>query len=406
MTPRALLVCPWPPVPMRSGRAIRMMHLIGGLADSMEIDLVANDRGPIAEADLAPLRALCRRVEIVSSRREPPWRQAPRALGRLLRGQPFETKYFERPEFLDTVRARAASERYAVALVEETATGAALPALRPLHGARTVLLMHDMAHLQFRRMFRTERNPLEKLKLLLTWWPMRTWEPRTAGRFDLVVTVSEHERRILAAVNPAVRALVVPNGVDTHGVQPVPRPPAGRSLLLIGALDYPPNVDAASTLCRAILPRIRARHPDCTCTVVGRAPVAQVRRLADLPGVTVEGDVPDVRPYYAAASVAVVPLRAGGGTRVKILEAMALGVPVVSTTVGREGLEVEDGVHLLVADAPAEFADRVCRLLEQPDLCARLSAAGRRRVEDIYDWGGIAANFNRIILGLCGMALR
>jgi polysaccharide biosynthesis protein PslH len=400
MKPSALLVCPWLPVPLKSGRAIRMLHLVRGLADAMEIDLVANDRGPVAEADLAPLRALCRRIDVVSSRREALWRQAPRMLGRALRGQPFETKYFVRPEYLAMLRARMASGRYAVVLVEETATAAALPALQPLHGARTVLAMHDLAHLQFRRMFRTERNPLEKLKLLLTWWPMRTWEPRTAGRFDLVVTVSEHERRILTALNPAVPAVVISNGVDTRALRPVPRT-AAAGLLFVGALDYPPNVDAACTLCRTILPRIRARHPLCTCAVVGRAPVERVRRLAELPGVTVAGDVPDVRPYYAAASVAVAPLRSGGGTRVKILEAMALGIPVVSTTVGCEGLDVRNETHLLVADGPAAFAEQVCRLLEQPALRERLSTAGRRRVEEAYDWEAIARDFRERILALC-----
>jgi glycosyltransferase involved in cell wall biosynthesis len=153
-----------------------------------------------------------------------------------------------------------------------------------------------------------------------------------------------------------------------------------------GLLSYPPNIDAVEWFCEAVLPRVAQRHPDVEFSIVGDKPPSTVRALARRPGVEVTGRVPDVRPYLANASAVVVPLRSGAGTRLKILEAMAMQRPVVATSQGAEGLQVTSGVDILLGDTPAALADHICELLANPTLGDRLALAGRRLVEGAYDW--------------------
>jgi len=189
---------------------------------------------------------------------------------------------------------------------------------------------------------------------------------------------------------------VVPNGVDTDGYRSAgdaslngSSPQNSVRIVFVGRMDYHANVDAVQWFCRYVFPRIRCARPDVVLQIVGGHPTGAVRRLASPGSIEVTGFVPDVRPYLAAASVVVVPLRIGGGTRLKILEALAMGKAVISTALGAEGLEAVGGRDLLIANPPAEFADQVVAVLSDADLRARLGAAGRRLTVDTYDWSRI-----------------
>jgi glycosyltransferase involved in cell wall biosynthesis len=162
-------------------------------------------------------------------------------------------------------------------------------------------------------------------------------------------------------------------------------------------MDYKPNIDAALYFIENIFPVVRKRHPDCTVTIVGKTPVDDIKRLAEEQGVTVHSDVDDVRPYYQKAFVSIVPLRSGGGTRLKILEAMALGTPVVSTSIGCEGLDVENNFNILIADKPNDFAQQITNLLMDSELWNRLSHNGRALVQENYDWEQISRNYRAIL---------
>ena len=161
-------------------------------------------------------------------------------------------------------------------------------------------------------------------------------------------------------------------------------------------MDYGPNVDAMVWFCEEIFPLIRRARPDIELMIVGRDPVPEVLALGETPGVTVTGGVEDVRPYFGQAAVFVAPLRAGGGTRLKILEAMAMGVPVVSTTLGSEGLEVVPGADLLESDEPDGFARQVLRILDDAVLAARLAEHARCTVDTRYAWPVVAAELERV----------
>ncbi|HEY7976403.1 MAG TPA: glycosyltransferase, partial [Ktedonobacterales bacterium] len=216
---------------------------------------------------------------------------------------------------------------------------------------------------------------------------LRRMELATLGGADLVVVTSERERVALETLLPGRRICVVPNGVDVERFAPgsVTDEIAGR-VVFTGSMDYHPNEQAARFFAEQCWPIIRRARPDATWFVVGANPPASVRRLADAPGVTVTGSVPETRSYLAQAQVAIAPLLVGGGTRLKILEALAMGKAMVSTGIGYEGLRLVPDEHLLIADAPEAFAQAVIRALDDASLRARLGAAGREVVVREYSW--------------------
>jgi len=214
------------------------------------------------------------------------------------------------------------------------------------------------------------------------------------------LVVSEREKQLLKRRSPEAGIYVVPNGVDTAtlGITAEQRSISTRgrnTLLYVGSMDYHANVDAVVWFVREIWPIVASDFPDLQFTIVGRNPGPQVRALASH-NVQVTGSVDDVRPYYLSGETVVVPLRVGSGTRLKILEAMAAGVPVVSTSLGAEGLEAVDGVHLLIGNSPREFASALVRLLRDPALAARLVDAGKKLVTERYDWSTLGKRLYEI----------
>jgi len=257
-----------------------------------------------------------------------------------------------------------------------------------------VITLHNMRSALFKRIRRMYDSSWEDR---LFFWPeffKIVWnEKRHYSRYNLAITVSEADERRLKRRCPSLPVEVLPNGVDLSYFRVAPNSGTSRSLVYVGHYGYPPNADAILHFSRRILPLIRERVADVQVLAVGHEPPEE---LSKHDGVQIIGSVPDVRPYLAQAGVVIVPLRVGGGTRLKILEALAMGKAVVSTTLGAEGLEVIHGHDILLADEPAEFAECVVRLLEQPDLRARLGRNGRRLVEQAYGWDALAAKLDKV----------
>ena len=257
----------------------------------------------------------------------------------------------------------------------------------------TVLFAHNVEHVIWQRMREVERRAWRRALLALESRKMRRYEALACARARLTIAVSDADRRLLAAVAPSARVSAVPTGVDVDyfapdGVAEVP----GR-LVFTGSMDWYPNEDGIVHFIEAVLPRVRREVPGATLTVVGRNPSPRLRAAADAAGVHVTGLVDDVRPHMAEAAVYVVPLRIGGGTRLKIFEALAMAKAVVSTAIGAEGLPLTPGRDFLQADDPAAFARAVTSLLRDPARRRAVGSAGRRLVEERYSWPKVVDEF-------------
>lgn len=258
--------------------------------------------------------------------------------------------------------------------------------LRPL----VVFDDHNCEYLLQKRAFLTDvRIPTRWLGAVYSfvqWRRLLRYEALVCRRADRVLAVSEADAAALRKLAPDANITVVPNGIDTRAYAPTRTHADTPTLVFTGTMDFRPNVDAVLWFTREVLPRIRNRVPDARFLAVGQRPHRRLDVLRDDPAVTLTGFVEDPRPYIAGAAVYVVPLRMGGGTRFKVLEALAMGKPVVSTTLGAEGFPVTHGRELLLADEPEEFAQAVVALLNEPGRGAELGQAGRAFVEERYDW--------------------
>src|SRR2546421_2198591 len=237
----------------------------------------------------------------------------------------------------------------------------------PQH-VKVIIDQHNIEHELLYRTCQYERTGLRKW---YNWWEYRLLKPveiELCRKADLILVTSERERLLLQSMLPGNVSEVVPNGVDTETFHDIcVEQEVAKQIIFTGAMDYYPNIDAVLSFAQRCWPRIRVQIPDATWQIVGRNPPPEVQRLAGLPGINVTGTVPDVRPYLAASAVAIAPLSIGSGTRLKILEALAMRKALVSTSVGCEGLAVVPGKHLLVADQPEAFAQAVVALMHDSE---------------------------------------
>jgi sugar transferase (PEP-CTERM/EpsH1 system associated) len=274
----------------------------------------------------------------------------------------------------------------------------------------TILFTHNVEAEIWRRHRDNATNPGARLLLREQWRRMLRFERAALTRFDLVLCVSDADRQTFARLYPGALkapAHVVKTGVDTEYFAPMTDYPSSRAhLVFTGSMDWLPNEDGMQYLVRQILARIRQVEPETTLSIIGRSPTPVVKRLAETAGIEVTGRVDDVRPHIARGSVYVVPLRIGGGTRLKIFEAMSMGKPVVSTTVGAEGLPVTPGHDICIADEPARFAQAVIHLIRDDELRRRIETEARRLVVERYDWSAVAQDFEDALARLhaAGMA--
>jgi sugar transferase (PEP-CTERM/EpsH1 system associated) len=310
---------------------------------------------------------------------------------------PYAVGKYRSRQFARTLRELLISERYDLVVCDFLFPSVNLPRTLP---CPAVIFTHNVEAEIWRRHAETKPG-LARLLYRTQYARMLRYEGRALARFDGVLVVSDADRRTFARLYPdAIRrdVHVVSTGVDTAFFSPAPSAGGGRGLVFTGSMDWLPNEDAVAYFCREILSRIRADEPTATLTIVGRAPTPAVKRLAADHGVTVTGRVDDVRPYMRDATVYVVPLRVGGGTRLKIFEAMAMGKAVVSTTVGAEGLPVNDGEHLLVSDEPHLFARAVVRLFRDVERRRAIETAARKLVVERYDWSAVAGELEQALV--------
>ncbi|MCX7681524.1 MAG: glycosyltransferase [Anaerolineae bacterium] len=393
---RILFLTPQVPYPPRQGAALRNWGLISGLALRHEITVLSfYEPGPFPPpAELPGVRHL----ETVALPTRP-FRE--RLRGLLLTRQPDMALRLASEQYADRLRKLLEQQRFDVAHIGGLEMA---PYLSVLTAARPrPLLVFDNLNCEYllqRRACVTDlRTPArwpQALYSFIQWQRLRRYEAQVCRRADRVIAVSEQDAEQLRRLVPGLQVAVVPNGVDTRAYTPAAAPADPATLVFTGTMDFRPNVDAVLWFVRKVLPRLRAEVQEVQLLVVGQRPHRRLEKLRHNPAVVLTGWVEDTRPYIARATVYVAPLRIGGGTRLKLLEAMAMGKPVVATTLGAEGYPFTPGRELLLADTPADFASAVLRLLRSPALGLELGPAAREFVEQHYDWQSIVPLAERV----------
>jgi sugar transferase (PEP-CTERM/EpsH1 system associated) len=395
---KILLTLPRPLFPADTGGKIRTLNIFRRLAERVEIHAVSlahPQRDAEAIAEMRRTFHSYTAVQWQETRKFTPGFYAEFLRSRFGRLPYFLAKY-ALPEFRRAVEELAARERVDLVLCDFLQSAVALQgsALRP-----RVIFEHNVEYMIRKRHWETEEHPLRKWLLAAEWKKAREAEAAICREFDHVITVSEEDERQIREEFGATRVSALPTGVDVEYFTPQDAPQRAGNLVFVGSMDWQPNEDGIFWFVREVYPKIREGAPHSSLTVVGRNPSERIRKLADQnDSIEITGTVPDVRPYLARAEAVVVPLRIGGGTRIKIFEAMAMERAVVSTTLGAEGLPVQKGQEILLGDSPATFADAVVQLLAQPEAREALVRAGRARVIRDHTWESVARRMEEILL--------
>jgi glycosyltransferase involved in cell wall biosynthesis len=259
------------------------------------------------------------------------------------------------------------------------------------------LFQHNVETLIWRRRAEQATDPLRRAYIAHQARKMFTYERDVCRACGSVLAVSNEDAQLMREMFGVEKVSAVPTGVDIDHFAPAAGIASGSGLVFVGSMDWAPNIDGIEWFIREILPRIRARR-ECSLTIAGRSPTAEVQELVRRnANVTLTGTVPDIRPFLWKAAVSVVPLRIGGGTRLKIYESMAARVPVVSTSIGAEGLPVRDREHLLIADTPEAFAEGCLKLLDDADERRRIAEAAWKFVAEFCSWDSVARHFEKLL---------
>jgi sugar transferase (PEP-CTERM/EpsH1 system associated) len=386
---KVLVVTYGTPYPPTSGVKIRDFNLLRQISRSVTLYLcVLATENSIP--DLSELRTFCAQIKIVPATPRTPLQAFSNSISCWKAGHRIATHPYFYPELARAIRDLIIEEQIDILQIEHSFLAAYRSAVPMGSQCRTILSLHNIGSNQYQRIARTQTALVQRVAYSLKSFLITRMEKKSIAEFDHCLVVSPQEGRLLENAVPATTFSVIENGIDCANIRFLAQPTNGKELLFIGVIGYPPNADAVLYFYKSILPLIRREIPEIRLTVVGNAPSVEIQRLASSDGISVTGYVDYPTPYYARASVCIVPLRAGGGTRLKILEAMAFGRPVVTTSIGCEGLEVRDGQQLLVGDTAEDFARQVLALLREPELRCRISTAARRLVEQHYDWPIIA----------------
>ncbi len=380
--------------PVDKGGRIRTYQMLRALAREHEISYLTLDDGTAASDAVAKAGEYCARVEAVPF--APPAKGSLGFYGALLANLasslPYAVARYEVPALRARLRALCAAHKVDVVVCDFLAPSINVPSDL---GVPVLLFQHNVEAMIWERHARVATHPLKKAYMTEQWRRMKRFEASECQRVSRVVAVSPQDADVFRKEYGVADVPDVPTGVDTSYFvrQPdVVRVPG--SMVFTGSMDWMPNEDGIAWFVESILPRIRAAMPTATLTIVGRNPTAKVQSLhAPGAGVTVTGSVPDVRPFLAAHQLFVVPLRVGGGTRLKIYEGMTMGLPTVSTTIGAEGLPVRDGEHLVLADDPDAFARECVSLLRDPVRAVSMGNAADAYVREHFGWDGVARRF-------------
>ncbi len=384
------------PYPPNAGNRIRTLNLLERLAPRHQITFIARQGDPqetgqaVEHLENHGIRTLVVDHQVP---RKSGWTFYARLAANLLSPQPYSVSSHGGDRLRRAVQSFAAENRVDIWQAEWTPY---IGAFRGLRSAPKVVMAHNVESLIWQRYYETENDLLKRWYIKQQWRKFERFERRAFREATGVVAVTEDDAALIRERFDGRNVSVVENGIGRRyyeGVRPEPDP---GTLLFLGSLDWRPNLDAVGLLLDRIFPAVRSVEPAARLLLVGRKPQpALVQRVRGMPGVELHADVPDVRPFLATSGVMVVPLRIGGGSRLKILEAMAAGLPVISTRVGAEGLDLTAGEHYIVAQ-PEGMAEALLAAIQDPRPARAMAQRSRSFVLYRYDWDTLADQLERV----------
>lgn len=411
---RVLQLAPGVCWPLDTGAKLRNYHLARVLSKNSSVTLLA-----FGDSDEPPVNSKNPYERVITVKRDPGYTPA-KILRGALGSTPISLLNYTTDAMKQALAHMLNEQDFDVIQVESIHLMGYLRIIRSTPGRPLVVCdWHNIESELMNRYSAREPSFLRRTYAQKTARQLRTLEQQATGDFDTHLVVSERDRDQLLQLNPASFVSVIENGVDSAyysdkeiekahaawraehnagvgaGSQSQAIPIANR-IVFVGSMDYHANIHAVVDFARDVWPAVYERNPELIFTIVGRDPGAQVLQLASLRGIEVTGTVDDVRPYYREAVASIVPLKVGGGSRLKILESMAAGVPVVSTTLGAEGLEVRHGVDIVIGDTNEQLVDAITSVLENEGLRRQLASAGRELVSVRYDWAIAGESLFRI----------
>jgi glycosyltransferase involved in cell wall biosynthesis len=382
-------------LPVDSGGKIRSYNILRQLDRNHEVTLISYYAGrrdheyeAEVQRELPGTQSMC-----IAGREGSVTGESLRYLAHMFQRAPFAVSKFTHAQVRREVELRFDKNEFDVAVCDFLSASANFP---PVLSTPTALFQHNVETILWKRMASTESNSLKRLAYQLEARKMLRYERSTIGRFHHIIAVSENDRRQMLTMNPTCTITVVPTGVDTQKFAVAP--PASATpprIVFVGSMDWEPNIDAVRYFIQEIFPIVRHEVPSASFQIVGRNPPAHIKQLASS-SVAVTGTVPSINEYLRDAAVVVVPLRIGGGTRLKIFEAMAMGKAVVSTSIGAEGLDVKNGRDLVLADDATSFAHAINLLLRDAAV-RRLYEEAAARLAVQFDWPNIGNRFAEIL---------
>lgn len=389
---KVLFLSPTVPFPLTDGGRIRVFNLLKQIAEKSDVTLLALETQPTDAEGVAQLQQLGIQVHLIPNAPTLPRFSFGTFVNAFLKRQPITVARYDLPVYRQKFTELVATEDFDLVHYEMFHT-AQFQTEVDLPG---VLSQQNVDSAIWRRLCGETANPFYKFAYWTQQLAFQRYERVLSPKFDAVTCTSDIDAAVFQQHCAADTIEIIPNGVDVTHYQPDFTSEAPAHLIYIGSMDWYPNEDAVAFFADEVLPGIQDKVPDVQFSIVGGNPSARVQRLTEREGVVVTGRVPEIKPYFAEATVFVVPLRIGSGTRLKILEALAMGKAIVSTTVGAEGLDLKDGEEIFIADEPIAFADAVTRLLTDASLRRRIGENGRARVEQDYDWRSIGQKLHTL----------
>lgn len=404
---KILIISPLFPYPLVSGGQVRIYNIIKHLSDHFEISLLSPIESRNKE-NISEIKQFCHIVEtftvkiqtnsyenIVSLLKPSQIYRTIKRISQWLRGEPFHIGRFYHPTFEKMLDEMILKNKYDIVQAVYCQMAPYLVRAKELDkNIKSVLVDIELSFISKYREYLNKKG-LSKFFLFIDYKRMKNYVSKIWPRFDNIIVMSEVDKEKLLALKPELNVSVVPNGVDINYFQPLNHRKSKNKLAFLGGSLHYPNVDALLYFNEEIFPIVRQDNTDISLTVIGEFETNLLPKKNN--HICFTGFVEDFRSYLSDCDLLVVPLRIGGGTRLKILEAMALGIPVVSTTIGSEGIEVQKGKDIIIADTAKDFADSIITVLRKDQLRQSLAKNGRHLVEQKYQWQKITGRLEEIL---------